>query len=104
MYIGPSSWGHRVTGSQVKGWAKELAGEDLNFSASDGWLDNFLARNEFSYRRKTNLTALSSEELVNRAVSYMNYLHAAIRCDNFNASQTVLMDEKAVYLEDPRRK
>ena len=29
--------GHRVTGSQVKGWAKELAGEDLNFSASDGW-------------------------------------------------------------------
>jgi hypothetical protein len=50
-------------------WAVELAEEHNieNFSASCGWLDRFMQRNELSFRRVTNLTSLTMDELVQRA-------------------------------------
>ena len=98
--------GNRVSGSQVQQWAKELALEnDIsdNFNASDGWLAKFLSRNGFSYRRVTNLTSLTSQELVKRASNYIIYLRSALERDTANLDNTILMDETAVYLEDPRR-
>jgi hypothetical protein len=57
--------GNRVTGSQVQDWAMQIAVENGidKFKASDGWLNSFLERNGYSFRRITNLTALSSDEL-----------------------------------------
>ena len=57
--------GNRVNGSQVKEWAVSLAEANgvHNFAASDGWLSKFLCRNGFSFRRITNLTSLSPQEL-----------------------------------------
>ena len=66
--------GNRVTGSQLKQWAKEAANDNDvvgNFKASQGWVRSFMERNGFSFRRVTNLTVLSSDELVKRAKSYM---------------------------------
>ncbi|KAE9049310.1 hypothetical protein PR003_g3341 [Phytophthora rubi] len=70
------------------------------FEASPNWVSGFMKRNDLSLRRRNNLTTLSDDQLVGRAVSYMNYL-----CEkklNFNFRHTVVMDETAVYFEDAR--
>jgi hypothetical protein len=68
--------GNRVNGSLVKQWAVELAEEHNieNFSASCGWLDRFLLCNELSFRRVTNLTSSTMDELVQQAFRYMEFL------------------------------
>lgn len=42
------------------------------------------------------------KELIERAVNYMKYLETAIG-DGLSLDNTILMDETAVYLVDPRR-
>ena len=74
----------------------------MKFKASDGWVNYFMANNGFSFRRITNLTSLSPDELVRRAKCYMEYLQTAIQ-NGLVLQNTILMDETAVYLEDPRR-
>ncbi len=49
-----------------------------------------------------NITLLTSQELIKRASSYMLYLQQA-RSGGTSLNHTILMDETAVYLEDPRR-
>jgi hypothetical protein len=68
--------GNRVNGSLVKQWAVELAEEHNieNFSASCGWLDRFLLCNELSFRRVTNLTSSTMDELVQQAFRYIEFL------------------------------
>lgn len=97
--------GNRVAGSNVKSWALELAAQNgisNSFCASDGWLSKFLKRNNFSFRRVTNLTSLSVEELIKRSLNFMVYLQKALS-NGMNLDLTILMDETAVYLEDPRQ-
>ena len=96
--------GNRVTGSQVRNWAIEVARERGNdtFQASNGWLSCFVKRNGFSFRRVTNLTILTSDELLKRAKSYMEYLQKSVQ-SGMVLQNAILMDETAVYLEDPRR-
>ena len=96
--------GNRVTGSEVQDWAMQIAENNgiVKFKASNGWLNSFLERNGYSFRRIKNLTALSSEELIKRATNYMQFLQNA-RDDNLVLQQTILMDETAVYLGDRRR-
>ena len=54
-----------------------------------------------SLRRKTNLTVLSDDELTARAVRFLTYL--LLNKSSVNPSGTVLMDETAVFFEDPQR-
>ena len=72
-----------------------------DFKASDGWLTKFMERNKFSFRRVTNLIALSDENLLQRSFDYMKYLQTMIL--KSQSENTILMDETAVYLEDPQR-
>ncbi|ETI30203.1 hypothetical protein F443_22678 [Phytophthora nicotianae P1569] len=51
-------------------------------------------------RKRTNLTTLGDDELVERAVSYMTYLGE--HKPSMNRDRTILMDETAVYFEDAR--
>ena len=91
---------HRNT--QVQSWAKEVAimnGVD-NFKASDGWLHMLLDQNGYCFWQITNLTSLTLEKLIKRAISYMVYLLNA-KNPSLAFNQTILMDETAVYLEDP---
>jgi hypothetical protein len=55
----------------------------------------------FSFRRVTNLTLLSDEIFLSRAFEYFKYLRNVQR--TLVLSNTILMDETAVYLEDPRK-
>ena len=94
--------GHRVTGVLVQDWARDLArGSQIEFTASQGWLLAFCARNFFSFRRITNLTTLTEEQVVKRAVSYFTYLHDQMKTASLD--KVLLMDETAVYFEDPRQ-
>ena len=58
-----------------------------------------MTRYSLSLRRRTNLTTLSDEVLVGRAVSYMRYLRDLT--PKMDKVHTVL-DETAVYFEDAR--
>lgn len=71
-----------------------------DFVASEHWVSNFMRRNDLSLRKVTNLTILNDVELVNRAVAYMQHLQALL--PSLHSERTVLMDETAVYFEDPR--
>ncbi|GMF19319.1 unnamed protein product [Phytophthora fragariaefolia] len=68
------------------------------FAASQHWVSSFMARYSLSLRRRTNLTTLSDEALVGRAVSYMRYLRDLT--PKMDKEHTVLMAETAVYFED----
>ncbi|KAJ0400827.1 hypothetical protein P43SY_008615 [Pythium insidiosum] len=72
-----------------------------DFVASETWVSNFMRRNNLSLRKVTNLTTLSDEELITRAVSFMKFLQAQL--SELDLERTVRMDETAVYFEDPRR-
>lgn len=93
----------RVRRSDVMKWAKQVARENevADFKASAKWLEGFLSRNGLSLRRRTNLTTLSDGVLLDRAFQYLKYLTAKVE-QSGNFHQIVLMDETAVYLEDPR--
>lgn len=70
------------------------------FKSSSHWVTNFMKRHGFSLRRMTNLTTLTDDQLLQRAVDYMKYLQS--RMANLNLQRTLLMDEMAVYFEDAR--
>ncbi|KAG6611416.1 Pogo transposable element with KRAB [Phytophthora cinnamomi] len=70
------------------------------FAASPHWITGFMRRYGLSLRRRTNLTTLTDETLVERAVSYMKFLRSAVPAMDLN--RTILMDETAVYFEDAR--
>ncbi|ETN04607.1 hypothetical protein PPTG_14443 [Phytophthora nicotianae INRA-310] len=64
------------------------------FVASDAWISKFMKRNDLSLRKRTNLTVLSDEALVGRAIGYMKYLTSNL--PKFDLEHTVLMDKTAV--------
>lgn len=91
----------KVTRAQIALRANELAKEcGIDLSGSSRFVDGFLARHNFSLRRMTNLTTLTDETLIARAVSYMKYLGSILPTLDLN--KTLLMDETAVFFEDCR--
>ena len=94
----------RVTRETVRELALVIAKRegisDAEFTASDGWMSAFLHRHRFSFRRVTNLCSLSDDQLLNRAFEYMKFLQNKRK--NTLPANTILLDETAVYLEDPR--
>ncbi|RAW19847.1 hypothetical protein PC110_g23711 [Phytophthora cactorum] len=59
-----------------------------------------MRRFEISLRRRTNLTVLDDDVLVNRAVCNMSFLREQV--PTIDLEKTILMDETAVYFEDAR--
>ncbi|KAE9046831.1 hypothetical protein PR003_g235 [Phytophthora rubi] len=74
----------------------------IRFTASDPWVASFMQRNGLSLRRRTNLTTLTDDELVRRAVSFMSFLQK--HKSEMRRDRTLLMDETAIYFEDPRNR
>ncbi|KAG3104508.1 hypothetical protein PI125_g13584 [Phytophthora idaei] len=79
--------------------ASELGYDD--FVASDRWVIGFMRLYGLSLRRTTNLTVLTDDVLTDRAVSFLSYLSEYMT--DISEDHTVLMDETAIYFEDPRR-
>ncbi|ETI39825.1 hypothetical protein F443_14596, partial [Phytophthora nicotianae P1569] len=74
--------------------------DPIRFVASDQWVQNFMTHNNLTLQKRTNVTTLSDEILVERAVSYMQFL--TLYKPTMNRDRTLLMDETAVYFEDAR--
>ncbi|CCI48894.1 unnamed protein product [Albugo candida] len=72
------------------------------FVASDKCLSFFMGRFEIMLRRMTNMTTLSDNELVLRAINYNFYLFT--HRPTLHPSRTIFMDDTAVFFEDPRLK
>ena len=68
----------------------------LDFKASPGWLNRFMARHHLSLRRVTNLTRLSDADVIEKATSYFLFLHQALDSGKYATEDIVLMDETAV--------
>ncbi|OWZ10219.1 Pogo transposable element [Phytophthora megakarya] len=93
----------KVTRDLIAEVGKHLAQAELGntqFLGSSKWVDGFMHRYDLSLRRTTNLTVLTNDVLTDRAVCYMEFVK--VRKDRLNMDHTVLMDETAVYFEDPR--
>lgn len=73
---------------------------EIELGGSQHWVTNFMRRNNLTLRRVTNLTTLADDEVIRRAVSYLQYLKSIQ--DNMCGERTILMDETAVYFDDPR--
>lgn len=84
----------KVTRAFIAERALQLAQETgTDLKASDKFVDGFLKRYNFSLRRAANLTTLTDEQVIVRAVSFMKYLHQDFSL--LNLSKTLLMDETA---------
>ncbi|ETN04353.1 hypothetical protein PPTG_23602, partial [Phytophthora nicotianae INRA-310] len=59
-----------------------------------------MTHNNLTLQKRTNVTTLSDEILVERAVSYMQFL--TLHKPTMNRERALLMDETAVYFEDAR--
>jgi hypothetical protein len=91
----------KVTREWVGTRAHQIAEEHgLPLKAKHHWVSEFMARNELSLRRMTNLTTLTDEQLVQRALEYFKFLRSKIA--SINLTNTILMDETAIYFEDAR--
>jgi hypothetical protein len=69
-----------------------------SFTTSPHWITGFMRRYGLSLHRRTNLTTLSDDKLIDCAVSNMTFLHSAK--STMDLDRTILMDETAVYFED----
>ena len=91
----------KVTRKYICDRARTIADEsNITLEATDRWISGFLNRNGFSLRRWTNLTVLSDDELIGRAVKYMHYLQNQLQ--GCSLSNVLCMDEVAVFFEDSR--
>jgi hypothetical protein len=89
----------KVTREIIKQWAREMS-PNQTFRASESWMAGFFKRKSLFLRRVTNITTLSDDELIQRAVSYMKFLENMKAEADYN--YTILVDETAMYFEDPR--
>ena len=66
----------KVTMPLARAFAAKLADEKgvQDFKASNSWISGFMKRYKLSLRRITNLSTLSDEKLIERSVSYMQFL------------------------------
>ena len=92
----------KVSQSLVQAQAMSLARDAGigDFKASSTWCTSFMSRFKLSLRRTTNLTTLTDNQLIQRAVDYMKFLRQTLPTIALN--RTLLMDETAVYFEDCR--
>ena len=92
----------KVSRCLIRATAETLAEQEgiRGFKAGATWCNLFMSRFKLSLRRRTNLTTLTEDTLIQRCVDYMAYLNfhkPAIRPE-----RTLLMDETAIYFEDSR--
>ncbi|KAE8885310.1 hypothetical protein PF005_g26093 [Phytophthora fragariae] len=84
---------------QASRMEEEQEEDPIRFVVSDSWVHNFMARNNLTLRKRTNLTTLTDDVLVDHVVAFMKFLED--HKPHMNHERTILMDETSVYLEEP---
>ena len=91
----------RVTRTTIQKKALNLYGGDDRFSASRGWLENFLRRNGFSLRRRTTVSQRLPQDLIPKVSSFILHVRKLRLLKNYQLSSIGNMDETPLWLDMP---
>lgn len=91
--------GHCVSGVMLKSQALCLA-TNLEFTASNGWLRNFLLRNRLVRRRATTSGRELPRDSGQKVVSFLETMKK-YQANGFERNSLIGMDETSIYLDDP---
>ena len=92
----------RVSQKLILRWGKALVEEKgvTNLRISKGWLFRFLQRNNFTLRKATNMVSLSKEDIVRRAVSFVQTL-LGVKSEFAVSDENIFnLDETAIFAEE----
>ena len=91
----------RVTRTTIQKKALDLCGGDDGFSASRGWLENFLRRNGFSLRRRTTVSQRLPQDFIPKVSSFILHVRKLRLVKNYQLSSIGNMDETPLWLDMP---
>ncbi len=91
----------RVTRSSIQRKALELYSGDGDFSASQGWVENFLRRNGFSLRRRTTDSQRLPQDLIPKVSSFILRVRKSRQEHQYPLSAIGSMDETPLWLDMP---
>jgi hypothetical protein len=97
--------GLRVTRTMIINWGKEMGvetGEEIGFSKV--WLERFLDRHGFVLRCVINKPNLSTETIVERAVSFVLRLRELIATHRIDYEDIYSLDETALFFDHNKAK
>lgn len=94
--------GRCVSGKMVRDRALQLVG-NLEFRASNGWLNNFLARRHLVRRRVTTSGRDLPTNAPNLARTFLSHAATKFCRPNFQKSSLLNMDETSFYLDEPSK-
>uniref|UniRef100_A0A672IHH5 HTH CENPB-type domain-containing protein n=1 Tax=Salarias fasciatus TaxID=181472 RepID=A0A672IHH5_SALFA len=93
-----------VTRKMIRVKAKEMFttvsdSSDERFSASAGWLDRFLHRNNFTCRRRTTVAQKDAKEFTEKLVKFVRFSSRMIETMKIPEKGIIAMDETAVWFD-----
>ncbi|KAL2091434.1 hypothetical protein ACEWY4_013697 [Coilia grayii] len=97
--------GHeRVSRKMIREKAKQLYAtvsdsRDEEFSASVGWLNRFLRRNNFTCRRRTTIAQKDAKEFTDKLVKFVTFSTRIIKTKKILDRDIIAMDETAVWFD-----
>ena len=68
-----------------------------DFYASEGWLEMFMSRNGLSLRGRTTQAHNTPEQIIDKVISYILYVHQLKQRNNYDLDCIIAMDETAVW-------
>lgn len=90
---------NRVSRRQIKSKALSLNKEDVQFKASNGWLENFLDRNNLSRREKTTDSIKSSTDINNKIANYILFVNKMRKDHLIKDDCIIAMDETSSWFD-----
>ncbi|KAH9126112.1 hypothetical protein AeMF1_003413 [Aphanomyces euteiches] len=84
----------------IVSWGRELASDmAIPSKCSNGWLEKFLGCHDFVVRKGTRKPSLPPEEIIRRAVCFVNHTHKLIQDHNVPACNIYNFDETANFFD-----
>ena len=91
----------RVTRSAIQHKALELYEGEAEFTASRGWLENFLKHNRYSLRRRTTVSQSLPNQLVQKFSSFALHVRKLKHKHQYIPNAIGNMDETPLWLDMP---
>ncbi|GAA6087522.1 zinc finger protein 540-like [Tachysurus ichikawai] len=73
--------------------------DEESFTASAGWLDKFLKRYDFSFRRHTTVAQKDAKHFTEKLVNFVAYTTRIIKAKKIQPKYIISMDETAVWFD-----
>ncbi len=93
----------RVSQKMIRVMAKEFylaaADNEKPFTASAGWLDQFLKRNNFGVRRRTTLAQKEAGQFTEKLVNFVTYTTQQTITKKIKNRDVIAVDETAVWFD-----